>query len=131
MEWVWLLGEAARLGLPELSSAARALYTSALTCGLRPDGLAVREISRIGQVRDGGVRLWAQTELLRTLATRGEHVRAAHLTDRLFETHLATATPGLWIDSYDAQGRSQDASVPASTLYHLMTAFSALLTEPA
>jgi mannose/cellobiose epimerase-like protein (N-acyl-D-glucosamine 2-epimerase family) len=31
MEWVWLLGEAARLGLPDLSSAARALYTSALT----------------------------------------------------------------------------------------------------
>jgi len=131
MEWVWLLGEAARLGLPDLSSAARALYTSALTCGLRPDGLAVREISRIGQVRDGGVRLWAQTELLRTLTTRGEHVRAAHLTQRLFETHLATATPGLWIDSYDAQGRPQDASVPASTLYHLMTAFSVLLTEPA
>jgi mannose-6-phosphate isomerase len=131
MEWVWLLGEAARLGLPDLSSAARALYTSALTCGLRPDGLAVREISRIGQVRDGGVRLWAQTELLRTLKTRGEHVRAEHLTQRLFETHLATATPGLWIDSFDAAGAPQDADVPASSLYHLMTAFSALLTEPA
>lgn len=131
MEWVWLLGEAARLGLPDLSSAARALYTSALTCGLRPDGLAVREISRIGQIRDGGVRLWAQTELLRTLKTRGEHVRADHLTQRLFETHLATATPGLWIDSFDAAGAPQDADVPASSLYHLMTAFSALLTEPA
>lgn len=131
MEWVWLLGEAARLGLPDLSSAARALYTSALTCGLRPDGLAVREISRIGQVRDGGVRLWGQTELLRTLKTRGEHVRAEHLTQRLFETHLATATPGLWIDSFDAAGAPQDADVPASSLYHLMTAFSALLTEPA
>ena len=131
MEWVWLLGEAARLGLPDLSSAARALYTSALTCGLRPDGLAVREISRIGQVRDGGVRLWAQTELLRTLKTRGEHVRAEHLTQRLFETHLATATPGLWIDSFDAAGAPQDADVPASSLYHLMTAFSALLTDPA
>ncbi|MNQ75812.1 Cellobiose 2-epimerase [compost metagenome] len=131
MEWVWLLGEAARLGLPDLSSAARALYTSALTCGLRPDGLAVREISRIGQVRDGGVRLWAQTELLRTLKTRGEHVRAEHLTQRLFETHLATATPGLWIDSFDAAGAPQDADVPASSLYHLTTAFSALLTDPA
>lgn len=131
MEWVWLLGEAARLGLPDLSSAARALYTSALTCGLRPDGLAVREISRIGQVRDGGVRLWAQTELLRTLKTRGEHVRADHLTRRLFETHLATATPGLWIDNFDAAGAPQDADVPASSLYHLMTAFSAMLTEPA
>ncbi len=131
MEWVWLLGEAARLGLPDLSSAARALYTSALTCGLRPDGLAVREISRIGQVRDGGVRLWAQTELLRTLKTRGEHVGADHLTQRLFETHLATATPGLWIDNFDAEGAAEDADVPASSLYHLMTAFSALLTEPA
>ncbi|MFC5389508.1 AGE family epimerase/isomerase [Brevundimonas bullata] len=131
MEWVWLLGEAARLGLPDLSSAARALYTSALTCGLRPDGLAVREISRIGQVRDGGVRLWAQTELLRTLKTRGEHARADHLIQRLFETHLATATPGLWVDSFDAAGAPQDADVPASSLYHLMTAFSALLTEPA
>jgi len=131
MEWVWLLGEAARLGLPNLISPARALYTSALTCGLRPDGLAVREISRIGQVRDGGVRLWAQTELLRTLKTRGEHVRADHLTQRLFETHLATATPGLWIDSFDAAGAPQDADVPASSLYHLTTAFSALLTDPA
>ncbi|MNN82385.1 N-acylglucosamine 2-epimerase [compost metagenome] len=91
----------------------------------------MREISRIGQVRDGGVRLWAQTELLRTLKTRGEHVRADHLTQRLFETHLATATPGLWIDSFDAAGAPQDADVPASSLYHLTTAFSALLTDPA
>jgi mannose/cellobiose epimerase-like protein (N-acyl-D-glucosamine 2-epimerase family) len=49
----------------------------------------------------------------------------------LFETHLATETPGLWIDSFDAAGAPQDADVPASSLYHLMTAFSALLTEPA
>ena len=130
MEWVWLLSEAARLGLPDHGAAARALYTSALTCGVRADGLAVREISRIGQVRDGGVRLWAQTELLRALHLRGDHDRAARLVDRLFETHLATPVPGLWFDAFDAEGRAQDAAVPASTFYHLMTAFSALLTEP-
>lgn len=129
MEWVWLLGEAARLGLPDLNSVARALYTSALTCGVRADGLAVREISRIGQVRDGGVRLWAQTELLRAVYTQGEHVRAAGLIERLFETHLATTTPGLWVDTFDAEGLPLDAAVPASSLYHLMTAFSAVLTE--
>ncbi|KAK0341201.1 hypothetical protein LTR94_027394, partial [Friedmanniomyces endolithicus] len=116
MEWVWLLGEAARLGLPDLSSPARALYTSALTCGVRADGLAVREINRIGQVRDGGVRLWAQTELLRVLHARGEHLRAAGLIDRLFETHLATTTPGLWIDAFDAEGRPLDAARPAAFL---------------
>ncbi|HCW50112.1 MAG TPA: N-acylglucosamine 2-epimerase, partial [Brevundimonas sp.] len=103
---------------------------SALTCGVRADGLAVREISRIGQVRDGGVRLWAQTELLRALHLRGDQDRAARLVDRLFETHLATPVRGLWVDAFDADGRAQDGSVPASTFYHLMTAFSALLTEP-
>lgn len=131
MEWVWLLGEAERLGLPDQGAAARALYAGALTCGVRADGLAVREISRIGQVRDGGVRLWAQTELLRALRLRGDRDRAARLIDRLFETHLATETPGLWFDAFDAAGRPRDAVVPASTFYHLMTAFSALLREPA
>ncbi|ANF55492.1 N-acylglucosamine 2-epimerase [Brevundimonas naejangsanensis] len=130
MEWVWLLSEAARLGLPDHGAAARALYTSALTCGVRVDGLAVREIDRIGRVRDGGVRLWAQTELLRALHLRGDQDRAARLVDRLFETHLATPRAGLWFDAFDADGRAQDAAVPASTFYHLMTAFSALLTEP-
>ena len=131
MEWVWLLSEAARLGLPDHGSAARALYTSALTCGVRADGLAVREINRIGQVRDGGARLWAQTELLRALHLRGDQDRADRLLDRLFETHLAAPLPGLWFDALDAGGQPQDASVPASSFYHLMTAFSALLTEPA
>ena len=81
--------------------------------------------------RDGGARLWAQTEAIRTFLLRDRTERALGLLDRVFATHLATATPGLWIDSYDSEGRSQDASVPASTLYHLMTAFSALLREPA
>ncbi|WP_024354304.1 AGE family epimerase/isomerase [Brevundimonas naejangsanensis] len=130
MEWVWLLDRATRLGLPDHSAVARALYTSALTCGVRADGLAVREISRIGQIRDGGVRLWAQTELLRALHLRGDQDRAVRLLDRLFATHLATDIPGLWFDAFDAEGRAQDESVPASTFYHLMTAFSALLTEP-
>ena len=34
-------------------------------------------------------------------------------------------------DSYDAGGRSHDAAAPASSLYHLMTAFSELLRSDA
>ena len=49
----------------------------------------------------------------------------------VFDTHLATAVPGLWVDSYDAEGRSHDAAAPASSLYHLMTAFSELLRSDA
>lgn len=131
MEWIWLLDQARRLGLDGHERQAQALFASAMTNGVSPQGLMVREIDRIGMVRDGGARLWAQTEAIRTFLLRDRTERALGLLDRVFATHLATATPGLWIDSYDSEGRSQDASVPASTLYHLMTAFSALLTEPA
>ena len=131
MEWIWLLDQARRLGLDGHERQAQALLASALTNGVNAKGLMVREIDRIGVVRDGGCRLWGQTEALRSLLLRGRTERALDLTETLFATHLTTATPGLWIDSYDAQGRPQDASVPASTLYHLLTAFSALLTEPA
>lgn len=131
MEWIWLLDLARRLGFDGHDRLAQALFASALTNGVDANGMMVREVDRIGVVRDGGRRLWGQTETLRTLLLRGRTGQALPLIDGVFATHLATATPGLWIDSYDAEGRPQDSSVPASTLYHLMTAFSALLTEPA
>jgi mannose-6-phosphate isomerase len=131
MEWIWLLDQARRLGLDGHDRKADALFASALTNGFDAQGMVIREVDRIGVVRDGGRRLWAQTEALRTLLLRGRTDHALRLIDGVFSTHLATATPGLWVDSYDAQGRPQDTSVPASTLYHLMTAFSALLTDPA
>ncbi len=131
MEWIWLLDQARRLGLDGHERQAQALFASALTNGVNAQGLMVREIDRIGVVRDGGCRLWAQTEAIRTLLLRGQTDRALTLTDRLFATHLATATPGLWIDNFDAEGAAEDADAPASSLYHLMAAFSALLTEPA
>ena len=31
----------------------------------------------------------------------------------VFDTHLATAVPGLWVDSYDADGRPADTAAPA------------------
>ena len=131
MEWIWLLDQARRLGLDGRDLLAQALFASALTNGVNAKGLMVREIDRIGVVRDGGPRLWGQTEAIRTFLLRGQTERALTLTDALFATHLATATPGLWIDNFDAEGVAEDADVPASSLYHLMTAFSALLTEPA
>nr|WP_314428870.1 AGE family epimerase/isomerase [uncultured Brevundimonas sp.] len=131
MEWIWLLDQARRLGLDGHERQAQALFASALTNGVGARGLMVREIDRIGVVRDGGARLWGQTEAIRTLLLRGQTDRALALTETLFATHLATAAPGLWIDSFDAAGAPQDTDVPASSLYHLMTAFSALLTEPA
>lgn len=129
MEWVWLLDQAGRLGFDSHPRQADALFAAALTNGLDAQDMVIREVDRIGAVRDGGRRLWGQTEAIRALRLRNRTDAALSLLDRVFATHLAAAVPGLWIDSFDADGRPQDAAVPASTLYHLMTAFSALLTE--
>lgn len=131
MEWVWLLDQARRLGLPGHDDKADALFAVALERGFDPDGHAVREIGREKGLLNGGRRLWCQTETLRALRLRGQIERADALLDQVFATYLDTSTPGLWIDTYDVDGRSRDVAVPASTFYHLMTAFSALLTEPA
>lgn len=129
-EWVWLLSRARQAGLPVCESDQPLLET-ALLRGLDEMGFVVREIDRRAGVIDGGRRLWAQTEGLRALALVGAEARFGQLFDGVFATHLETTVTGLWIDSYDDRGRSHDRTVPASTFYHLMTAFSALIREPA
>jgi len=123
-EWAWLLTQAEAAGLGS-AEAAPALHRRAWAEGLN-DGFLIREMDADGRPLDAGRRLWAQTEGIRT-ALLFDSGQAAGLTERVFDTHLATAVPGLWIDSYDAEGRAMDKAVPASTLYHLMTAFTALL----
>ena len=131
MEWVWLLDRARAAGLGDRDGAMRALNATVLDRGLDAGGFAIREFGRDGGVIHGGRRLWAQTETLRSHLLLGDADRAARLTEAVFDTHLATAVPGLWMDSYDAEGRPGDARVPASTLYHLMTAFTAVLESGA
>lgn len=123
-EWAWLLKQAG-----DSAEVAEALHRRAVTQGFR-DGFAIREIDPFGATLDGGRRLWAQTEAIRTGMIFGDAGVPA-LIDRVFDTHLATSVTGLWIDSYDADGRSADTSAPASSLYHLMTAFSELLRREA
>lgn len=132
LEWVWLLGEAERQGLwtdttrRPASPVAKALYDMVEVYGLGRRGFLIREVD--GSTRaDAGWRLWAQTEAIRTALAIGDVSTAERLLNAVFDSHLATAVPGLWMDSYDADGAPCDARVPASTLYHLMTAFTAVL----
>ncbi|WBT06419.1 AGE family epimerase/isomerase [Brevundimonas vesicularis] len=123
-EWAWLLQQAGGG-----SDLAAALHLRAAEQGYR-DGFATREIGPTGEVLDGGRRLWAQTEAIRTGLSFGD-AGVSRLIAAVFDTHLATAVSGLWVDSYDAQGRSHDTAAPASSLYHLMSAFSELLRSDA
>ena len=131
-EWAWLLRQAGIAGLdpgPDRDQAAESLHRRAVAQGLNA-GFMIREMDADGSPIDAGRRLWAQTEAIRTALVFGD-AGAAGLIEATFVTHLATAVPGLWIDSYEADGASSDRAVPASSLYHLMTAFSELLRHDA
>nr|WP_314433658.1 AGE family epimerase/isomerase [uncultured Brevundimonas sp.] len=123
-EWAWLLRQAQGVGF-EVGVEPESLHRRAVARGQTPLGM-IREIDPSGVALDGGRRLWAQTEAIRTALAFGD-ANVGERVDRLFATHLATDVQGLWTDSYDADGRSHDGAVPASSLYHLMTAFSELL----
>lgn len=127
-EWAWLLSQAKVAGL-DTAEAAEGLHRRAVAQGLK-DGFMIREMDASGAPIDAGRRLWCQTEAIRSALLFGD-AGAVDLIDATFDTHLATAVPGLWVDSYDAEGRSHDQAVPASSLYHLMTAFIELLARKA
>lgn len=123
-EWAWLLRQAGSLAT-EAEATAEALHRRAVTQGRR-DNFLIREIDPSGATLHGGRRLWAQTEAVRT-GLSFSYDGVADLIHRILDTHLATDVLGLWIDSYEPDGRSNDRAAPASSLYHLMTAFSELL----
>jgi mannose-6-phosphate isomerase len=127
-EWVWLLDWAARLGARDLTELGRRLYDFGLTHGLDEAGFAVDECNRQGRQTLRSRRAWPQTEIIKAhcaLAARGEipGARAYAAAERFCDVYLATATPGLWVDQFRADGTRAAETVKASSLYHITLAF--------
>ncbi len=132
-EWIWLLNcyqrSAAAKGTPvrlDLTFAADSLFEFADRYGVSPaHGLVVNGLWSDGTVADGGFRLWAQTERLRVVAQRqgSAPVRAAPALAAL-DKHFVGVRPGLWIERMNAGGQGIAEAAPATSLYHLTTAFT-------
>lgn len=129
-EWAWLLAEyEARTG-HDLISWRRRLIGFADNKGRdRQSGLAHNSVDTQGAVLDANRRLWPQLEMLRArlrhadMAAPGE---AERLLERLRATYLADACHGGWMDAYDRDGKPLAKDIPASMLYHIMTAIGPL-----
>jgi len=134
-EWAALLVDfAARSGQKDLVGFARKLYASAIANGLnRSTGLAYAAVSREGLPLDRVSRSWPQTEVIKAAMALDEaggpdlkpEIEAR--VGRLFRWHLDAAPKGLWIDQIDEKGRQLAREVPASILYHIVTALSMYL----
>lgn len=129
-EWTSLLADFAQAsGQADLLRYGRKLYAFAIASGLnRATGLAYGAVSRDGLPLDRISRSWPQTEAIKAaIALDGQggpdlkpEIEAR--VGRLFRWHLDPAPSGLWIDRIDEHGRAVATEVPASILYHLVTA---------
>jgi mannose/cellobiose epimerase-like protein (N-acyl-D-glucosamine 2-epimerase family) len=124
-EWIWLLGKYSKASGSSQSRMMQTLYESARTGTEAQSGLAYNALWTDGRIKDGGKRLWPQTELLKAeLALRlsGE----ASVT-RIFRHFLEPAPEGAWIERLDENNAALRAAIPASSLYHLFLAFTEYL----
>jgi len=132
-EWVWLLGEYQRLSGKTVEPERSALHAFANRWGCDPKtGLVFDVVDRSGVVRDGSARVWPQTEAIKAHLAMAEQGRAgegaaiARIVENLLERFIAGNTAGTWTEHLSAEGAAKGDRIPASTLYHIVLAFSEL-----
>ena len=132
-EWVWLLSEYERLSERAVAPERSALYAFANRWGRDPKtGLVLDVVDRSGNVRDGGARIWPQTEAIKAHLAMAEQGRAdagdaiANIVDNLLERFVARNVAGTWTEHLSPDGAPKGDRIPSSTLYHIVLAFSEL-----
>ena len=131
MEWVWLLREHGRLRAADHTAAIARLYQFAVEHGTDPaTGLLHDVVGRDGRVRDAGARLWPQTEAVRAHLVMRRPDRADAALEALTQQFLQRAPDGMWHDHFGSDGALRSDKIPASSLYHLFTAYAELKANP-
>ena len=126
-EWVWLLGEYQRLSGRPVEPERSALHAFANRCGHDPRTGLVRDVvDRSGTVRDGGSRIWPQTEAIKAHLAMADGAAVARIIGSLFERFIAGNRPGTWTEHLASDGDGKSDRIPSSTLYHVFSAFSEL-----
>lgn len=118
-EWGWLLLR--RLGE---SDAARRLIEIGETKGIE-QGVAIFSLDPSLRPRARHARLWSQTERLHAHVTAGRWDDARKGAVGL-QRFLNVPVSGLWRDRLDPDGAFIDEPAPGSSLYHIVSAVSAL-----
>ncbi|MFN3834825.1 MAG: AGE family epimerase/isomerase [Glycocaulis sp.] len=126
-EWAGLLYRAELLTGRDTASWRRRLVRFAENAGVK-DGLALDAVDLDGGAVSPGYRLWPQLERLRALLVTAEVPSDPDAILAGIEAHYLSPGPDWgWVDALDAQRRPAVKQVPASMLYHLMTAFAPFL----
>lgn len=130
-EWAWLLGRLHRYeGDPRWLAAAKTLFDRGLE-GVEVWGqVAVDAMDEDGNICKRRARLWPQTEWLKASlllaalcpADEARFLSEAARAQRAVWTYLTD--DGLWRDKRLESGRFIEEASPASSLYHIVSAFT-------
>lgn len=130
-EWANLLHAFEHRTGHDTRSWRRRLISRADRSGLNPEtGFALNAVRADGQIVNANSRLWHQLERFRAYLLHPEQV-SRHETQKLlssiFTSYLDRGPSGGWIDEIDAAGEPISRFVPASMLYHAITALETLI----
>ncbi len=127
-EWCWLLHRYAMLSGQKMHRLANLLGQNADQFASKGDGLLLEAFAGNGDIIKPSHRLWAQIEWLKSMLARfgagegGMMENASALLGKVREPYLEVETPGLWMDQFDREGTPMATYVPASIVYHLVSA---------
>lgn len=125
-EWAYLLGEAERLTGRDTASWRRRLIDYAENNGLK-SGLALDVVGAAAP----SFRLWPQLERVRALAhTPRPQTDIPAILDQIIESYLKQGPEHGWMDKLGGDLSPAATNVPASMVYHLMTALAPIAPPP-
>jgi mannose/cellobiose epimerase-like protein (N-acyl-D-glucosamine 2-epimerase family) len=127
-EWAWLLNQ--------FSTATRANMEPQINRLLKGGRRGVDSKGRIVDQMNpkapqiASCRLWGAMEATRALTLAHEHsgsqIGSTEVLQVAWETFIAPAYPGGWIDQVDTLGHKIVNHIPASSLYHIVTAIDVI-----
>jgi len=122
-EWAWLLRRWAHLRGSDKAERAAIRLAAAGARGVdAARGVALNELNDDFSIVDSSARLWPQTERLRTsLAFRDDQGALSAMS--ALRRYLDTPVTGLWRDKLRPDGSFVREPAPASSLYHLVSAW--------
>jgi mannose/cellobiose epimerase-like protein (N-acyl-D-glucosamine 2-epimerase family) len=134
LEWAWILNQARKLINVDTGDDIRALVAFAEQHGVdRASGATYNTIRDDGLPLDRGSRIWPNTERIKAAVALHESAGVdpwpmiEQSSRLLLSRYLGREPTGTWMDAFDASGRQTAKVVPASSLYHLVMAFTEVL----
>jgi len=127
-EWCWLLHRRSMLAEKADFPLMKQLGVHADGYASMGDGYLLDAFNQDGTVAMPTRRLWGQTEWLKSIFARMDtptsvmQPKATALLERINKSYLNTKIRGLWIDQFDLEGQKMSKYVPASIVYHLVSA---------